>query len=177
METALRRMANDPDIATTHLKTSRDIARSGLTEARRSVSALRPQLLEHGNLYTAIDRLANRLFADTNIQVTCNLVGEAYPLLPEVEDNLLRIGQEALMNAFKHAIASTIEIELAYESDRCSLRIRDNGQGFDTVNLSVSDRFGLLGMTERAERIGSRLTIQSQIGQGTEVKVEVGNIV
>jgi signal transduction histidine kinase len=175
LETALRRM-DDPDTAATHLKTGRDLARAGLAEARRSVGALRPQLLEHCDLYAALDRLANQLFTDTDISVTCHMVGEAYPLSSEVEDNLLRIGQEALMNAFKHSIATKIEIELIYESDRCSLRIKDNGQGFDTVNLSVGDRFGLLGMTERAKRIGAQLTIQSQIGEGTEVRVVVGVI-
>ncbi|WP_292728914.1 ATP-binding protein, partial [Nostoc sp. JL31] len=132
------------------LKTGRILARSGLADARRSVEALRPQILEEGDLHSALDRLAAQMFSHTSVQVVCEAIGEPYTLPKEVETNLFRIGQEALTNAFKYANASEIRLELRYESSQVVLQIKDNGQGFESQSLSVGRGFGLLGMTERA---------------------------
>ena len=94
-------------------------------------------------------------------------------MLPDTENNLLRIGQEAFTNAVKYAQANEIRVELVYESEFCCLRVKDNGQGFEANNTTFSRGFGLLGMTERAEHIGAQLSIESQLGQGTEVSVSV----
>jgi PAS domain S-box-containing protein len=150
-----------------------DLARSGLNEARRSVKALRPQLLEEGNLCSALDRLTTTMGLSPSTQLVCQVRGTVYSLPVDVENNLLRIGQEALMNATKHANASEIKIELVYEQVRCILRVKDNGQGFTMSNLSTHQGFGLIGMQERANRINAYLTIQSQPGQGAEVVVWV----
>ncbi|HTL90523.1 MAG TPA: ATP-binding protein, partial [Leptolyngbya sp.] len=80
-------------------------------------------------------------------------------------------GQEALTNAVKYAQATEICIELSYEKTQCLLRIKDNGQGFEVDQITQG--FGLLGMSERAEHIRGELMVQSQIGQGTEVTVIV----
>jgi signal transduction histidine kinase len=102
------------------------------------------------------------------------VIGETYPLPNEVENNLLRIGQEALTNVFKYAKATAIRIELVYETEQFVLRVKDNGQGFEiSGHLSVGNGFGLLGMSQRAERIGAQLAIHSQLGQGTEIVVSV----
>lgn len=180
LDAASQRITLDPDAAQSHLKTGRILARSGLADARRSVEALRPQILEEGDLHNALERLASQMFSHTPVQVVCQAFGEPYPLAKEVETNLFRIGQEALTNTFKYANASEICVELRYE--RCLrpatptqlvLHIRDNGQGFEGSSLSVGRGFGLLGMTERAQRIGAELTIQSHLGQGTEIIVRV----
>ncbi|MEH1934401.1 MAG: AAA family ATPase [Nostoc sp.] len=180
LDAASQRITLDPDGAQSHLKTGRILARSGLADARRSVEALRPQILEEGDLHSALNRLAAQMFSHTSVQVICQVFGEPYPLAKEVETNLFRIGQEALTNAFKYANASEICVELRYE--RCLRRatptqivlyIKDNGQGFEGSSLSVGRGFGLLGMTERAQRIGAELTIQSHLGQGTEIIVRV----
>ncbi|MHC5936107.1 AAA family ATPase [Nostoc sp.] len=187
LDAASQRLTIDPDAAQSHLKTGRILARSGLADARRSVEALRPQILEEGDLHSALDRLATQMFSHTTVQVVCEAIGEPYVLPNEVEANLLRIGQEALTNAFKYANASEIRVELRYErcltgAERCLrratptqfvLQIKDNGQGFESSSLSVIRGFGLLGMTERAQRIGAELTIQSHLGQGTEILVRV----
>jgi PAS domain S-box-containing protein len=164
-----QRLTVDPDAAQSHLKTARTLARSGLADARRSVEALRPQILEEGDLSSALDRFSTQMFAHTTVRVVCETFGEPYPLPQEVESNLLRIGQEALTNAFKYANASEVRIELRYEASQCSLQIRDNGQGFESSSLTVGRGFGLLGMTERVERIGAKLTIESQLGRGTDI--------
>jgi signal transduction histidine kinase len=91
------------------------------------------------------------------------------------EKNLLRIFQEAMANAVKHAGARTIDIELRYAPECLVLWVRDDGSGFDTeriIPLGVG-HYGLTGMRERAERIGGRLTLKSKLGQGTELLIEV----
>jgi signal transduction histidine kinase len=167
--TASRKITVDPVAAQEHIKVGRDLARSGLSEARRSVEALRPKLLEDGDLCSALYRLSSQMFSHSSTYTICEVMGNAYPLPQEVENNVLRIGQEALTNAFKYARASEIRIEMVYETTQFILRIKDNGQGFEIDSFSVENGFGLMGMTERADRIGAKLTIQSQPGRGTEV--------
>jgi signal transduction histidine kinase len=181
LDTASRKLTTDIEAAQALIKAGRDLAYSGLTEARRSIKAMRwatpdrrsSQLLEDGDMFNALNRFATQMFSPTNTQIVCQIVGEMYPLPPDVENNLLRIGQEALTNAFKYAKAQEIVIELAYDERQCNLRIKDDGQGFDMGSVSIVNSFGLLIMSERAERIGAKLTIESSLGQGTEVLVTI----
>jgi two-component system NarL family sensor kinase len=164
----------DPEKAQTLLTQILDLARSGLAEARRSVEALRrPYLLENGNLQDALRRLAAQLDSSIATQVVYEVIGTPYSLSYDLENNLFRIGQEALTNAIKHAKADEIHIELIYEPTQCSLRIQDDGQGFEVENQAMRNGFGLIGMAERAERIRAELTIQSNLGQGTKIVVSI----
>ncbi|PSB43921.1 serine/threonine protein kinase [Cyanosarcina cf. burmensis CCALA 770] len=167
-------LTDDPEATQTHLDTIEELARTGLTEARRSVTALRPQLLESSNLSTALDRLVTLMRATTDTALIYQIQGRAYSLPAEVENNFLRIGQEALTNAIKYADASEIRIELVYDDARCCLRVKDDGRGFGVGGVPPIGKFGLLGMSERAERIGAQLRIESQPGQGTEIVVIIG---
>ena len=173
LEAAALKAIDDPHMAQRCIQTSSELARFGLTEARRSVQALRLQLLTEGDLYQALHHMVEQLFPSTETQVALELTGEAYSLPAEVENNLLRIGQEALTNAAKYARATEIQIHLLYELTQCTLSIQDNGQGFDVSPSFVENGFGLLGMTERAKQIGAQLTIQSSPGSGTEIVVSV----
>jgi predicted ATPase/signal transduction histidine kinase/GAF domain-containing protein/tRNA A-37 threonylcarbamoyl transferase component Bud32 len=173
LEAAALKINNDPQMAQRCIQTGSEVARFGLDEARRSVQALRLQLLTEGDLYRALRRLVEQLFSSTQTQVSCELSGEVYSLPHEVENNLLRIGQEALTNAAKYANATVIQINLIYESTQCILKIKDNGQGFDVTPSFANHGFGLLGMTERAKQIGAQLMIQSAVGSGTEIVVSV----
>ncbi|QLE57953.1 AAA family ATPase [Nostoc sp. TCL26-01] len=165
----------DPEKAQTLLTQILDLARSGLAEARRSVEALhRPYLLENGNLQEALSRLAAQLNSSIATQIVYEVIGTIYPLSSDLENNLFRIGQEALTNAIKYAKADFIRIELIYEPTQCSLRIKDDGQGFEVENQAMRNGFGLLGMAERAERIRAELKIQSDLGRGTEITVSIG---
>ncbi|MBD1865440.1 MULTISPECIES: AAA family ATPase [Trichocoleus] len=165
-------MTKKPETAQAHLETVDELARTGLAEARRSVTTLRPKLLEEGNLYHALNHLTHQMKSSTKTHLTCQTIGEVYALLPDVENNLLRIGQEALTNAIKYANATEICIELVYEKTQCLLRVKDDGQGFE-VEVYPTQGFGLLGMSERVEQIGGELTISSQPNQGTEIIVIV----
>jgi signal transduction histidine kinase len=111
--------------------------------------------------------------SSTETRLVYEIIGTPYVLPSDTENNLLRIGQEAFTNAIKYAQASEIRIELVYEPTLCCLQIKDNGQGFEASNTTLSRGFGLLGMTERANHIGAQLSIESQLGQGTEVSVFV----
>ncbi|KAM3093315.1 PAS domain S-box protein, partial [Phormidesmis sp. 146-12] len=167
-------LTDDLEVTGAHLDLIKELARTGLVEARRSVVALRPQLLEEGSLQSALHRLVAQIRAaamDTTLYY--EIEGTVYALPTEIENNLLRIGQEALTNAIRHAHADEIRVELIYDRDRVCLRVKDNGQGFGVGSIPASEGFGLLGMSERAERIGAQLTIRSQPGQGTEMIVTV----
>ncbi|MEH2136539.1 MAG: PAS domain-containing protein [Nostoc sp.] len=166
-------LVDDPEATQAHLEMIEELARAGLAGARRSVSALRPRLLEEGNLESALHRIVAQMRSTTDTALICEIQGTAYSLPTEVENNLLRIGQEALTNAIKYADAGEIRVELVYNETQCILRVKDNGRGFGVGSTPLSGGFGLLGMSERAERIGAQLLIQSQPGQGTEIIVTI----
>jgi PAS domain S-box-containing protein len=173
MGTVSQLMTIKPEAVQTHINIVRELARSGLIEARRSVAALRPRSLEDGNLWTALEQFVSTMQSSSETRLICEIIGTPYMLPPDTENNLLRIGQEAFTNAVKYSHASEIRVELVYKSISCCLRIKDNGRGFEVNNTTLSRGFGLLGMTERAEHIGAQLLIDSQLGQGTEVSVSV----
>jgi PAS domain S-box-containing protein len=167
-------LTDDVEATQAHLDLIEELARTGLVEARRSVVALRPQLLEEGSLQNALHRLIAQIrTAAMDTILYYGIEGAVYALPPEVESNLLRMGQEALTNAMRHANADEIRVELKYDRDRFCLRVKDNGRGFGVGSIPCSEGFGLLGMSERAERIGAQLAIRSQPGQGTEIIVTV----
>jgi signal transduction histidine kinase len=113
------------------------------------------------------------MIAVTSTTLSYDVQGIAFHLPTDIENNLLRIGQEALTNAIKYADASEIRVELTYDEAQCCLRVKDNGQGFAVLSILPIGGFGLLGMSERAERMGAQLRIESQPGQGTEITVIV----
>jgi signal transduction histidine kinase len=102
--------------------------------------------------------------------------GQPQRLAPTVQNEIYRIGREVIRNAFHHAIASSIEVEIRYDKRQLRLRIRDDGRGIDPKVLEASGRpghWGLPGMRERAQRIGSRFECWSEAGAGTEVELKI----
>jgi ligand-binding sensor domain-containing protein/signal transduction histidine kinase len=173
LETAARTFFTSPQTAIKHLDQARLLVRSSLGEARRSVLDLRSQALESGDLASALSEVARNLSPNTPIELC--VPAPPRRLSPEVENNLFRIGQEALTNSVKHAGAAHIRLELDFEPKSVRLKIRDDGRGFD-VNRQLATgggRLGLLGMRERVGQIGGRLNIWSEPGSGTEITVEV----
>jgi two-component system NarL family sensor kinase len=150
------------------------MVRHSLTEARRSVMNLRSAALENGDLGSALAETARHMMADKPVDVQLKTSGIVRPLPVKVENDLLRIGQEAITNSLKYSGAARIRIELDYQPQTLTLRIQDDGQGFDPGKTPDDGRahLGLLGMRERAKQMGAQLSIQSQPGQGTEVVVE-----
>jgi signal transduction histidine kinase len=150
-----------------------NLTRYSLAEARRAIADLRSDDLECPQLTAALPEIAQRVAVA--LQTSVQVIGDPRKLNPAVERNLQRIFQEALTNAVKHAHARTVDVELKYGSDNVALRVRDDGDGFDlqSLNTPASGHYGLIGMRERAERIGGHLTVNSRPGEGTELLVEV----
>jgi PAS domain S-box-containing protein len=144
-------------------------ARQGLAEARRSVWALRPHVLEGGDLAAALHRLVDSAPADVEVRLAVE--GTPRPLSAETEVNLFRIAQEALANALKHARARRVEVSAQFALDHVRLQVADDGCGF--VPSAETRGFGLVSMRERADRIGARFTLTSAPGQGTGVRVSL----
>jgi PAS domain S-box-containing protein len=150
------------------IDTTYDLAREGLAEARRSVWALRPPRLDREGLSHTLQHLVNSLTTDTPLQAKCQIQDPPYPLPSDIETNLLRIVQEATVNALKHANASKISVELTFDFQAIRLRIQDDGDGFNPEHHSGLG-FGLMGMRERVQNLGGKLSVNSQARQGTEV--------
>lgn len=150
---------------------ARQLARECLAEARRSVWALQPRLLENSDLSTALRTLLDQLVQGGKIQAKLLVRGKGRQLPPETESNLLRIAQEALANSLKHARPASLRVTLVFEARRVQLWIADDGVGFDPSARSPSAGFGLKSMHERARRIGGKLRINSRPGGGTRIQV------
>ncbi len=173
LELVARLMPNAAEKARAHLDRARILVRNSMTEARRYVWDLRSQDLEKKDLPTALSDAARRMTGDRDVQAVVQVTGAFRPLSPSIESNLLRIGQEAINNAVKHAQAQHILIDLKFDTQSVQLSIRDDGRGFDPKTQNTDGRFGLIGMRERVEEIGGNLSIHSENGSGTEVIVDV----
>jgi signal transduction histidine kinase/ligand-binding sensor domain-containing protein len=166
-------MPDDSPPARKYLDMARRMARHSLTEARRSVMDLRASVLEGQDLAAALESGMRIWTAGAGIDVKVEVSGPQAPLPEEMEQQLLRIAQEAVTNIVKHAGATSIWIKLHTEAKRLFLRVVDNGHGFEQGGAfsSQDGHFGLIGMRERAERLGGELRLVSHPGEGTQVEV------
>ncbi len=161
-------LAEDSEHVARHVRRARELARESLAEARRSVHALRPQALEKAGFTDALKAIIENTAAGTPLRTEFQLDGKPRELTPDVEENLLHIGQEALTNALKHARATKFQTLLHFASDAIRLELSDNGDGFVAERVN-GDGFGLIGMKERADQIGATLDILSKPGEGTKI--------
>jgi PAS domain S-box-containing protein len=152
-----------------HLQNAQALARHGLNEARRSVQALRPQVLEDATFWEALKGLIKSATVGTPLQTNFRLRGQLRELPSIAQENLLHIGQEALTNTLKYAQATRFETRLSFNAREVRLDLRDNGVGFK-VNNGHSG-FGLTGMQERVHQMNGTLTIASASGKGTKIVV------
>ncbi|HZQ19147.1 MAG TPA: sensor histidine kinase [Terriglobales bacterium] len=162
-----------PNIAHQALESARDMSRHSMIEARRSVWDLRCQLLEDGDLVSAITRIVQPPAARESAKIEVRIQGEPLRLPGQIEMNLLRIAQEAVANALQHGRARQITIELQYSQKFICLTVTDDGSGFTPSQSPRSGHFGLLDMRERAQSMGSELKIDSKPGGGSSVIVKV----
>jgi signal transduction histidine kinase len=162
-----------------HLAAAAELARESLTEARRSVRELRPGALQPGRLADALRDVAARWSRLHQVEALVTVTGADLPLTAATEVVLLRVAQEALANAARHASAGRVGLTLSYFGDEVSLDVRDNGVGFDVLAQLAAEPsglhggFGLTGMRERLEEVGGRLAIESEPGGGTAVSATV----
>jgi signal transduction histidine kinase len=171
------------------------LARDSLSEARRSVQAMRPEALEaNPRLPEALAEVASQWSAVNGVPATVTTDGDPVALHPEIEVTLLRVAQEALANAAKYASAGRVGIALSYMSDVVTLDVRDDGVGFQPPELEGrpaggpaaepgppggpgsdvrSGGFGLTVMRQRVQRVAGTLAIESEPGAGTAVSASV----
>jgi signal transduction histidine kinase len=174
LETVADQFEEAPQVARQMLDLARNMTRRSLFEARRSVWDLRSHLLENSTLVNAVQEVAKLMSASSRVPISVGTSGSLHKLPAQVENNLLRITQEALANALKHARATEINVNLSYDPGKVCLRIQDDGIGFDTNNstLMYAGHFGLLDMSERTEKMGGTFSVVSIPRQGTEIIIE-----
>ena len=155
-------------------------AAEAITEGRDAVQGLRDSTVQGNDLALAISTVGEELATDsTNDRRTAFRVaveGESRNLHPILRDEIYRIAAEALRNAFRHARARQVEVEIRYDKEQFRLRVRDDGKGIDPAVLSrhgVEGHYGLPGMRERATIMGAKLTVWSQVDAGTEVELRI----
>jgi PAS domain S-box-containing protein len=162
-----------------HINRARELARTSLTEARRSIEALRPSVLDKHNLPEALRHLIEETTAGTEAKVVLHVEGEPFVLSEPVEEHLLRIGQEGLANALKHSQASRITLTVSFQPNQVQVRVSDNGVGFSpppslaAMSAQTGKGLGLTGIQERARLLGGQVTIQSRPDKGTHIEVSV----
>ena len=160
--------------ASEYLAKARELAKSGLEDARRMLLGLRPKSLEGAHLSDALSQLAERFSRDCGIHCTFGASGQSHKLSEEIENELYRVAQEALCNVRKHSRAGCVSILLNYSAGAVMLAIKDNGQGFAMKQpLAGANGFGLPTMCDRASRLGGKMDINSAQGTGTELRLSV----
>ncbi len=169
--------ASDEDArpARSALELAQRMAHHSLTEARRSLMDLRANALQDQDLAAALKSGATLWVANSGIDVEVDVNGESSGIPEDVAHHVFRIAQEAVTNSVNHADANQITVKLKIDPQQLSLRILDDGCGFepDDVFTSKNGNFGLIGMRERAERLGGHLRLESQPGNGTRLDVTV----
>jgi signal transduction histidine kinase len=150
------------------LETVRQLAVEGLAEARRSVGMLRPPLTPRG-LAQAVQELVDVVHGHYHGSLEVRVTGVSHAIERLAEEELFAIAREALTNAAKHSQARRIDVEIGYPDARSvRVAVTDDGVGFDP-DQPRNGHYGLIGMSERADRIGAALTLASEPGAGTEI--------
>jgi signal transduction histidine kinase/ligand-binding sensor domain-containing protein len=156
-------------------------AEQGITEGRAAIQDLRPEPAAQRDLPELLidaGREVAESYKSNGHAPSYRVVveGKQQDLSPMLQDEIYRISREVIRNAFAHAVASHIEVEIRYDHGQLRVRIRDDGKGIDAKTLQAggqSGHWGITGMRERAQRIGAQLAFWSEAGAGTEVQLSV----
>jgi signal transduction histidine kinase len=148
------------------------LTRGALAEMRALIFELRPGALADEGLVAALTKQASALGAREGLAIEVDGPDGRLPLEPEVDEQLYRLGQEALSNVVKHARASRATVRIAATDDTVSIEVADDGRGFDPAAVGP-EHFGLRSMRGRVADLGGRLQVTSAPGRGTVLRVEV----
>jgi signal transduction histidine kinase len=171
---AVSAKVGDPELKTVINDVIAD-AGACLREARQSVAGLRSSTGTSMGLAAALEQTARQLTETRDVRLQLELPDSTPNLPVEVQFNLLRIAQEAITNATRHAHARTIDVALTPKPGRLALRVHDDGVGFAVPERETPDQrhYGLIGMRERSRQILADLTIESKPGAGTTILVDL----
>lgn len=166
--------AGKADAVGPFLNAAHQIVRHCLASARESIWDMRSHVLERHELVSAVRLVAEQLRGGMTCEIRTRVQGRPRRLPPNVENSLLRIGQEAVSNALKHAHPRLIELDFSYQDSVVSMAVADDGPGITAMKSDETDsRFGLRGMRERVARMNGQLTIGPRAEGGTRVEVIV----
>jgi signal transduction histidine kinase len=149
----------------------------GIEEGRSTIRGLRPSDSAARDLVIALSGIEQELSCRPDIDFRVHVAGRQQPLNPLIQQEIYRIGREALLNAFCHSGAKRVEVELEFADQSLQMRVRDNGTGIDPQVLrnGREGHWGLAGMHERAARIGGLLRISTSPSNGTEVRLTIAS--
>jgi signal transduction histidine kinase/ligand-binding sensor domain-containing protein len=152
-----------------------DLMKQVSEEGRAAIRSLRSPDSEGNDLEQVLARVQEEFAAQSSADFRIIVEGKVRALHPVIRDEVCRIAREAIINAFRHANASSIEVEIEYAVSTLGITVRDNGSGIDAKLLQTGreGHWGLSNMRERAEKIGARLNVLSRPGAGTEVQLSV----
>ena len=178
-QSVLKMLPERPLEAKQRLESALHQAAEAITDARDAIQGLRTMVAESDDLAQAVTAVGKELAAhrtDSNSPaIQLEVKGTPRNLNLVVRDEAFGIASEALRNAFRHAQAQRIIVEIQYDNEQFRLRVRDDGKGIDeeTLRQQSARHFGLPGMRERAEIVGGRLEVSSMLGSGTQVELSI----
>jgi signal transduction histidine kinase len=179
-QTGIELLPGHPVEARKTLELAIDRSDQAIAEGRDAVQGLRSSTVEANDLASSITVLGEELRAEgTNrspVIFRVKIEGTPKNLHPILQGEVHRVASEALRNAFRHAQAQRIEVEILYSKQWLQLRVRDDGKGIDPKLLSGDGRaghYGLHGMRERAKLVGGKLAVWSKLDSGTEVELSI----
>ena len=166
-----QKLAKEDKAVKKRLKNFVNILAEMLKSVRRISAQLRPSLLDNLGLVAAIDWQLRQFQSRSAIEMVFNKPSEEFEISEAVKNGLFRIFQESLTNVARHSKAKSVTVELLKKDDQLTLRIEDDGQGFNLNSASNDKTLGILGMRERAAMMGGSYHISSMPGKGTSVTV------
>ena len=174
---SVRLLPERPEEARQRLETALQQAVQATTDARTAVQGLR-LVDEEDDLVRSLTTIRDEFAADGTNRTPIDIVvdGTPRPLKPIVRADVYRIADEGVRNAYRHAGARQITMEIGFDARQFRLRVRDDGQGFDEQVIrskAPAGHFGLQGMRERAELVGGRLDVWSKTGSGTQIQLTI----
>ena len=177
---SLTHVLDRPSEARERLKGLLEMGQEAINEGRDAVRGMRSSAVIKNDLASALATVGERIAAEQNgrspVDFRVVVEGEPRDLHPILRDEVYRIASEAVRNAFHHACASRIKVEIFYDKQQLRVLVQDNGKGIDARVLDGGGRdghYGLPGMHERAKLVGGKLTIRSKLDSGTEVELTV----
>jgi two-component system sensor histidine kinase DegS len=146
-----------------------------ILELRRVIYNLRPLTLDRSGLAPAVEQMVEDFNQVANLRPEVKILGNPYRFSSQAETAAYRIIQESLNNAYKHAQATDVEVEMRFSTDLIEITVADNGKGFplDASRSENGERMGLIGMHDRAISVGGVININSVEGEGTEIAVAI----
>lgn len=173
LRATLPRLRGAPSGVVDSLRAVVELAEATIRDARRAVWDMRAPSLVQKGLPSALEEAVRRAAGDVKLRF--DIEGKSRALPSDAEDTIFRVGQEAVLNALKHGDAQTVNVTLTYKPRSARLVVTDDGRGFNVAQAfrAYAGRWGLLGMRERADRIGATLTIRSTPRRGTTIDLRV----